>query len=92
MGLFDKKKSKELDSAGSPVFSVPVGAPLITGGSKIYALYQACSMALLMYNGFAKVNKKKARDMKPIVELWLSIIRDIEEYSMQFEKDNFSDL
>lgn len=92
MGLFVKKKSKKLDSSGSPVFSVPLGAPLITGGTKIYALYQALSMAILMYNNFAKVNKKKARDMIPIVELWFSILCDIEEYSMQFEKDNFSDL
>lgn len=84
-----RKKSKtvvSVDSVSVPIV-YPPGAPLIAGGDKAYAVFNAVSMALVMLRGFEKVQPKKAKQLAPVAQVWHQLYAELRPYADLVEKE-----
>ena len=83
--MFSRKKVKEDAAQIEELYPFPPGSPIVFGGDNIYAIYNALNMCLLMYDGFKKVQPKKAKNLKPIYDIWIKLLHDLEPYALTFE-------
>lgn len=88
--MFLRKKDKEDVTQIQDLYPLPPGSPIICGGDNIYAVYNALNMCILMYDGFKKVQPKKAKNLKPIYDIWIKLVHDLEPYALIIECESDS--